>query len=328
MTGKKILLWFICGMLHLWSAAAVFYCVVPALAKNLRFCLALAYLVIIFSFVLSGRRKNLRLVISLAGFVIMALFYLSIKPRINAVYPAYLKPAYVVFDGSQAAIYDVRNDDYRTKDDFDIRYEPRAYGLDSVRTLDAFINFWGPKSVAHVFLSFGFTDGRYLAVSVEFRPELGESYDLWAGIFKRYELIYIWGDERDLVRARTNYRNEEVYIYRVRMSREDIRKLLVSMLNKTNQLYKSPEFYNTLTHSCTNTLVRHTKEAGIMVIPFWKQHIFTGDIDLRSYNQGWFYGDELPFEELRAKAKINAIAEAADKDPEFSQKIRAGLSLN
>ena len=32
-------------------------------------------------------------------------------------------------------------------------------------------------------------------------------------MFKQYELIYVVGDERDIVRVRTNYRKEDVFLY-------------------------------------------------------------------------------------------------------------------
>ena len=112
----------------------------------------------------------------------------------------------------------------------------------------------GQDAVAHTFLSFGFSDGRYLSVSVEIRPEVGESYGMLDGFFKQYELIYIWGDERDLVRTRTNYWNEDAYLYRSSLSEDKIQRLFISMLERTNSLYKNPEFYNTLTESCTSSV--------------------------------------------------------------------------
>ncbi len=33
----------------------------------------------------------------------------------------------------------------------------------------------------------------------------------------------------------------------------------------------------------------------------------------------------LPFDELKQRVHINAVAQAADKAPDFSQRIRAGL---
>ena len=49
--------------------------------------------------------------------------------------------------------------------------------------------------------------------------EVGESYSALAGIYRRYELIYVVADERDVLRLRTNYRpgaagrGEDVYLF-------------------------------------------------------------------------------------------------------------------
>ena len=69
-------------------------------------------------------------------------------------------------------------------------------------------------------LSFGFA-GDHVAVSIETRKKKGEAYSSIAGFFKQYELIYVVGDERDLIRVRTNYRRpeEQVYLYRTRAPR-------------------------------------------------------------------------------------------------------------
>ena len=34
-----------------------------------------------------------------------------------------------------------------------------------------------------------------------------------AGLYRQYELYYVIGDERDVVRLRTNFRREAVYLY-------------------------------------------------------------------------------------------------------------------
>ena len=72
-------------------------------------------------------------------------------------------------------------------------------------------------AIAHIMLSFGFAGRDYVTISIETRKEVGESYDTIRGFFRQYELIYIVGDERDLIRLRTNYRKnppEDVYLYR------------------------------------------------------------------------------------------------------------------
>ena len=40
----------------------------------------------------------------------------------------------------------------------------------------------GPRALAHLFLSFGFADGRYLVVSVEARRRVGQTYSALRGL--------------------------------------------------------------------------------------------------------------------------------------------------
>lgn len=89
-------------------------------------------------------------------------------------------------------------------------------------------------------MSFGFADGDYVAISIETRKEKGEEYSALKGFFKQYELIYIVADERDRVRLRTNYRGEDVYLYRLAGSTEVGRNLLQAYLRDIDQLTEHP----------------------------------------------------------------------------------------
>lgn len=120
-----------------------------------------------------------------------------------------------------------------------------------------------------------------------------------------------------MVLTRTNVRKEDACLYRVNMKPESIRKLFISMLKRTNNLYKKPVFYNTLFESCTNTIGDHAINEGIIDVPFWKRRFLSGDIDKRLYDQG-LLDTTVPFKKLRQKAKINDRAVKADKDPDFS----------
>ena len=72
---------------------------------------------------------------------------------------------------------------------------------------------------AHTHMSWAFTDGQHIAISIETRKEVGESYSAVAGFFRQYELYYVVADERDVIRLRTNYRGEQVYLYPLRTPR-------------------------------------------------------------------------------------------------------------
>ena len=75
------------------------------------------------------------------------------------------------------------------------------------------------QAIAHILVSFGFEDGRYLVFTVETRKEKGERYSELGGFFKEFELSIVATDERDAVRVRTNVRDEDVYLYRIDMPR-------------------------------------------------------------------------------------------------------------
>src|SRR6202040_2363804 len=102
--------------------------------------------------------------------------------------------------------------------------------LDRIRNADLFLSFWGPTHIAHTIVSWEFGDGQYLAISIEARKEKGESYSALRGFFHQYELYYVVADERDLVGLRTNYRGEQVYLYRILSPASLARALLIDYL--------------------------------------------------------------------------------------------------
>lgn len=310
-------------LLHLWSALALHYCVVVSWSVYI----AYLYLLLIIVFTFSSKKKLKAFKLSYIAFFIVCVWFISIKPPTTGAYPENLTMPYAEFKDDSVTIHNVRNCDYRTVEDFDVNYESRTYNLKKLETLDLFMNFWDMENIAHAFLSFGFSDGEYLVVSIETRPEVGKEFGMLNGFFKQYELIYIWGDEKDLVRLRTNYKEEDVYLYRIAFKPDQIQTLFLSMVERTNNLYETPEFYNTLVQSCTNTIGDHIKKTGIYPLPFWKRRLLSGKVSQLAYDEKML-DQRLPFKELRKAANINERAKAANKDKDFSQKIRTHLFLN
>jgi hypothetical protein len=115
--------------------------------------------------------------------------------------------------------------------------------------------FSGIPGSAHTLLSFEFENDIFVAISVEIRKEKGESYHPAKGLFDQYELMYVIGDEKDLIKLRANYRKDTVFLYPIKAEVEDIRSLFLDMIARTNKLKEKPEFYNTLTNTCTTNIV-------------------------------------------------------------------------
>ena len=227
------------------------------------------------------------------------------------------------FDGSRVLIHGVRNFRWTSATTFTPAWEDRRYDLDSVATawyiLVPFSERW--RGPAHAFVSFGFDDGRYLAVSVEARREAGEEYGVVAGLLREFELIYVIGDERDLIGRRAVYDGTDVFLYPIRGTREGIRAVLRGMLERADQLRLHPEFYNTLTNNCTLNLVRHVNALVPGLIPASWRIALPGYSDVVAHRLGLIDSTgTLP--EVRARYRINARARAALDAPDFSARIR------
>ncbi len=122
--------------------------------------------------------------------------------------------SYADFEGDSITLHNVRNCRYRTEEDYDVRHYDLRFALDEVRTVDFIVvPFKNAKLLAHTMLSFGLVDGRHFIVSVEARLEQGEKYSPYGGSMRGYELLYVIGDERDLIPLRTEVRQVDVYLY-------------------------------------------------------------------------------------------------------------------
>jgi hypothetical protein len=227
------------------------------------------------------------------------------------------------FTGDSVYVRNVRNVHYRTTHDFDVHYEDRAYDLRRIESVWFVVEpFSGMKGPAHTFVTFGFDDGRYVGISVEIRKEVGESFSPWRGVARGYELTYVVGDERDLIGLRANFRHDSVYLYRTTATPEKAREMFVSMLTRANKLAAEPEFYNTLTSTCTTNIVRHVNEIAPKRVPFSFKTLLPAYADELAYKVG-LLDTTVAFDTLRARAKINARAAAAGESLEFSKLIRS-----
>jgi hypothetical protein len=234
--------------------------------------------------------------------------------------------AHATIDGNRITIHNIRNFEYRTPTDYTPRYYDHTFDLRELSSVDLFTAHWMGPVIAHVFLSFGFTDGTHVVMSIEIRRERGERWSAIAGFFRNYEVYYAVADERDLVRLRTHVRYdppEEVYLYRLRGSLASGQLLFLDYLRKLNELTVRPKWYNTLTTNCATLVWLHSRVLPGR-LPFSWKIVVGGLLPLYLYQQG-LLDTSLPFEELQRRAKINALAQAADQAPDFSQRIRAGL---
>lgn len=228
-------------------------------------------------------------------------------------------------DGDRLVVSNVRNFHWRSNTDFDQRWEERTYNLSHVTDVDLVMSYWAGEAIAHTIVSFGIENAPRLAFSIETRKESHEGYSSIAGFFKQYELAIVAGDERDIVRVRSNIRGEDVRIYRLRMTPKNAQLLLREYVGEANELAREPRFYNTLTANCTN-LVFDLVRVIHPGLPFDIRVLFSGYLPNYAYDLG-AVDTSMPFETLRHLSKIHDKAVQADADPDFSARIHEGIPV-
>lgn len=227
--------------------------------------------------------------------------------------------------GDRATVRNVRNFRYRSVEDFDERWEERSYDLSRIDGLDVFFIDWGPKLINHTILSWSFEDGQRLAISVEVRKRKDQGYSAWKAFFRQYELVYVAADERDVIKLRTNYRREQVYLYRVRTTKAGARALLVSYLEAMNAIARKPLWYNALAANCTTVIRQRVLHAGGRLPLSWQYYANAYLPQLLHRRR--MIDTTLPFEELKAMSHINARALETREGDDFSKRIREGLPM-
>ncbi len=142
--------------------------------------------------------------------------------------------------------------------------------LDSLTTVDYFLVYFAEwRGIAHTFLSFGFAGGEQIALSVEARRGVDVPYELLPGIYRQFELMYVMGDELDLVGRRLNFDEDPIYMLPIKAPPETIREFFVNMVLTANSLRSQPQAYNTVTSTCTTHLAAQANAFRQEPIRLW-----------------------------------------------------------
>ena len=216
----------------------------------------------------------------------------------------------------------IRHNTYVSEDDFVVEYFDRKFNLSEIQSVDYIVVPFKIKQIAHTMISFGLQDGTYLTVSIEVRKEKGERYNPVLGMGRQFELMYLVGDERDLIRLRTEHRDAEVYVYPSVATPEHAQALFLDVMERANQLAVDPEFYHSIGNNCTTNLAGHVNEISSKKIRYGWRVLLPGLSAKYAYDLG-LLDNRIPFEELTKLALVNDLALEHRDAADFSQKIRA-----
>ena len=265
------------------------------------------------------------LIVCIVTFAILMVWWNGLEPSNSRNWaPDVAQISHGVVQGDKLILYNVRDFTYTSETEFEQNWETREYDLTKLQGLDLFLSYWASDHIAHTIMSWDFGEDRHLAVSIETRKEKTEEYSAVKGFFKQFELSYVAADEKDIVKLRTDFRNERVYVYRLLAPIERIRTLLENYLAEMNELFERPRFYNAFSRNCTTTIRLHANAIQPdRPLPLDWRLILSGHLDELLYERKSI-SQKLPFGELRALSRIDERIKNNTQD-NFSREMRIDL---
>jgi len=314
-----VLAWLAAFLCAVWATGALYFDFPTAGTLA-----AILFVVVLLTSIVLAHGKLLKLAIIFGACAVVASWWFTLKPSNDRAWqPDVAQTAWAEINGDEVTVHNVRNCDYRTETDFTPHWETRTVWLSQITGMDVAINYWGSPWISHPIVSFQFADALPLCFSIETRRTIGQKYSALAGLYRQYTLIYIVADERDVIRLRTNYRREDVYLYRTLASPAQARERFLEYIKAMNMLHQHPRWYNEVTANCT-TSIRTQRSVNERAPWDWRM-LINGEADELLYERHAIVTGGLPFSELKQRSLINERARAADNSPDFSQLIREGL---
>ena len=267
--------------------------------------------------------RRLVLPVVLVVLIGMVSWWSSIRPSDTRNWmPEVARKPLITIKGDDVEMRNVRNFVWKTGEVAEQElWQDRIYSLSDLKSLDLFVSTWGDPRIAHIITSFSFAAGPPVAFSIEIRKEKGEAYSSVAGFFKQYELVLVAADEADIIKVRTNRRDERVSRYRIDVKAENAAKLLATYATLSQELNVTPRWYHTIWTNCTTTVFSMLRSISPADFPFDRRVLVSGNLPDYLYDIG-FLDRAHPLEEVKRRADITQAAKLAEGEANFSAAIR------
>jgi hypothetical protein len=228
--------------------------------------------------------------------------------------------------GDEVVVRSLRDFRYSPDEEPRVGYQDERFDLSEVQRVWFVLAPFAERfrGLAHSFVSFELSGGRFVAVSIEARREADEQYGIVGGMLRAFEMTYVVGTEEDLIGQRA-VRGDTLYLYPSVASPAQASELFLDMMTRARDLGEQPEFYNTFTNNCVTNLRDHVNRIAPDPLP-WGWGIL-----LPGYSDGWalkhgLLDTSLGLEEARRRFRVDQVArEALPSGQDFSATIREGM---
>ncbi len=252
--------------------------------------------------------------------VVYTLFIIFVRPSNDRNWSKDMKElSHGSIDNDIVTLDNVRNNVYRGTSDFDVEYYQGKYDIKKLKKVYLLTDPFS-KLAAHTMLSFEFSDNQRVVLSVEIRREVGETFGNLKGLFRGFELYFVWADEKDVIKLRTNYRMDNVYMYELDMSEANVQKLFIEAIKQTNQLKDKPEFYNLIVNNCTTKIAQMLQTVYNRPIVVDWRYLAPAYTEGLYMKYGFIKGQSI--EEVRKEHNISSLARECDNCAGYSEFIR------
>jgi hypothetical protein len=312
----------ILAIVYLLCIPAVFF--ISEFNLWLPYLLTWGFIAVIPILLIIFRKKKFTYFVILACCILFLVIFYFIPPSNNrnwtkdvAILPS------VSININLVTVKNIRNFQYKSESDYIPEYYNKTFNADNIISLDYILSYWdGNTNIAHTMFSFGFKDNSYLCVSVETRREVNELQTGLRGLYNQYESIYILADEKDLLGLRTNFRQEEVFVYPIKAETKKIKKLFLQIMHKVQNLETKPQFYNTIKNNCFTSILNNVSKITEKSIIFDYRFILSGYSDELGYEKGLFLTEGMSFKDFKNIHHINQYVHEGKIPDNYSSIIR------
>jgi hypothetical protein len=270
------------------------------------------------------RRACLIAVVMVVG---VAVWFFTIAPSNDREWTAgHARLATATIDGDRVTLHNYRVMEPGADGALRETYTDRTFDVRELVRADLIMSYWGPKRIAHALVSFEFTEGRHVAMSIEVRRRASQrGFNMASSLFRNFELIYIVGNERALIGAGMLDDYHRIFLYRTSITPQRTRALFLRYAQTLNELARAPRWYNAVTDNCTTGIYMHLRH--IPPPPRFSMTIWiNGYLPEYIYDQG-LLGTSISWSELNRRCDIKEAGRRAYDSPEFSRLIRQDVPI-